>query len=59
LALASVKVMIVSLIAVVIGLVMQPTLKYLEKRRWLKFSTSGNLPDLQADARENTRSLVP
>lgn len=59
LALASVKVMIVSLIAVVIGLVLQPTLKYLEKRRWLKFSTSTNLPDLQANARENTQSLVP
>lgn len=59
LALASVKVMIVSLIAVVIGLVMQPTLKYLQKRRLLKFSMSTSLPDLQADARENTQSLVP
>lgn len=59
LALASVKVMVISLIAVAIGLVMHPALKYCEKKRWLKFSVSSTLPDLQADVHENTRSLVP
>jgi len=58
LALASVKVMVLSLIAVAIGLVMHPGLKYIEKTRWLKFSVSTTLPDLQADVRESTRSLV-
>ncbi|KAK8558356.1 hypothetical protein V6N13_038829 [Hibiscus sabdariffa] len=46
LALSSLKVAVISLIAVLIGLVMQPGLKYVERRRWLKFSTSANLPDL-------------
>ncbi|GFP89041.1 probable polyamine transporter at1g31830 [Phtheirospermum japonicum] len=38
LALASFKVMVVSMIAVLIGLVLQPCLKYSEKKRWLRFS---------------------
>lgn len=46
LALSSVKVMVVSLAAVAIGLVMQPGLKYVEKKRWLKFSISSDLPDI-------------
>ncbi|XP_021725574.1 probable polyamine transporter At1g31830 isoform X2 [Chenopodium quinoa] len=59
LALASVKVMVVSLIAVAIGLVMHPALKYVEKKRWLKFSVSSNLPDLETEVHDNTQSLVP
>ncbi|KAK0581127.1 hypothetical protein LWI29_010282 [Acer saccharum] len=46
LALSSLKVAAVSIVAVVIGLVMQPCLKYVEKKRWLKFSTNADLPDL-------------
>lgn len=46
LALSSVKVMVVSLVAVAIGLVMQPCLKLIEKKRWLKFSVSSDLPDV-------------
>ncbi|KAJ6327031.1 hypothetical protein OIU78_014004 [Salix suchowensis] len=46
LALSTVKVMIVSLFAVAVGLVMQPCLKYAEKKRWMKFSASDELPDL-------------
>ncbi|GAB2273281.1 hypothetical protein Dimus_008081 [Dionaea muscipula] len=58
LALSSVKVMVVSLIAVAIGLVLQPALKYAEKKRWMKFSVSSTLPDLnQTNAQEST-SLV-
>ncbi|KAL8138795.1 hypothetical protein V2J09_004796 [Rumex salicifolius] len=44
LALSSVKVMVVSLIAVAIGLVLQPALKFAEKKSWLKFSILKRLP---------------
>ncbi|KAJ4883431.1 Polyamine transporter RMV1 [Raphanus sativus] len=38
----------VSLAAVVVGLVLQPCLKQVEKKGWLKFSVSSHLPDLMA-----------
>ncbi|KAK4757177.1 hypothetical protein SAY87_007304 [Trapa incisa] len=44
-ALASGKVMALSLIAVAVGLVLEPFLRYIEKRRWLRFSISPNLPE--------------
>ncbi|KAM7250282.1 hypothetical protein ACFE04_022165 [Oxalis oulophora] len=38
---------VISLVAaVVIGLVMQPCLKYVEKKRWLKFSANSELLEL-------------
>ncbi|KAK6947310.1 Amino acid/polyamine transporter I [Dillenia turbinata] len=58
LAFSSLKVMVVSLTAVVIGLVMQPCLKYVEQRRWLKFSESCELPDLDGSNRGITEPLV-
>jgi amino acid transporter len=45
-ALASYKVMAVSIVAMVIGIVLQPCLVYVEKKRWLRFSISADLPDL-------------
>ncbi|KAJ4977460.1 hypothetical protein NE237_002566 [Protea cynaroides] len=57
LALASLKVMLVSLGAVFIGLVMQPGLKCIEKKQLLKFSVSSDLPDIHANHR-NTESLM-
>ncbi|KAL9664397.1 hypothetical protein QQ045_019797 [Rhodiola kirilowii] len=57
LALSTLKVMVVSLIAVAIGLLMQPCLRHMEKKRWLKFSTSPDLPALDITAPENV-SLV-
>lgn len=48
LAFSSLKVMAVSLVAVFIGLVMQPCLTYADKKRWLKFSISSNLPEFQS-----------
>ncbi|KAL4570379.1 hypothetical protein LXL04_026031 [Taraxacum kok-saghyz] len=57
LALSSIKVMVVSLVAIVIGLGLQPFLKYVERKRWVKFSTSADLPDL-FNAHENSESLV-
>lgn len=53
---SSVKVMVISLIAMAIGLVMQPCLKYMEKKRWMKFSHSSDLPAF--GNQEDTRSLV-
>ncbi|XP_019423384.1 PREDICTED: probable polyamine transporter At1g31830 isoform X1 [Lupinus angustifolius] len=56
LALSSLKVMVISLIAVAIGLVLQPCLKYVEKKRWMKFSHSSELPAFENE--ESTHSLV-
>ena len=50
-AIASYKVMAVSILAMVIGFVLQPCLGYVEKKRWLRFSISADLPDLP-DAQE-------
>ncbi|GAY53482.1 hypothetical protein CUMW_149490 [Citrus unshiu] len=44
--------------AVVIGLVMQPCLKYAEKKRLMKFSTSAELPDLHGPEQESVDSLL-
>lgn len=57
LALSTFKVMVISLIAVAIGLVLQPCLKYVEKKRWMKFSVSDDLPDLH-NANQESISLV-
>ncbi|KAD3641570.1 hypothetical protein E3N88_30794 [Mikania micrantha] len=57
LALSSLKVMIISVIAIIMGLVLQPSLKFVEKKRWIKFSTKAHLPDL-LNAHENSESLV-
>ncbi|CAL5201907.1 unnamed protein product [Lathyrus oleraceus] len=56
LAFSTVKVMVISLIAMVIGLVMQPCLKFVERKKWIKFSVSPELPDL--DNGETTQTLV-
>ncbi|ESQ40475.1 hypothetical protein EUTSA_v10013376mg [Eutrema salsugineum] len=47
-AFSNLKVAAVSLAAVVIGLVLRPCLKHVEKKGWLKFSVSSHLPDLMA-----------
>ncbi|XP_058189014.1 probable polyamine transporter At1g31830 [Rhododendron vialii] len=58
LALSSLKVMVVSLVAVVIGLVMQPCVKHVERKRWFKFSESDDLPDLHSTAREDSETFI-
>ncbi|ESW28312.1 hypothetical protein PHAVU_003G276300 [Phaseolus vulgaris] len=50
------KVLVISLIAVLIGLVMQPCLKILEERRWIKFSVRYELQDLHNE--ESTHSFI-
>ncbi|KAH9753651.1 putative polyamine transporter [Citrus sinensis] len=57
LALSTLKVAALSIGAVVIGLVMQPCLKYAEKKRLMKFSTSAELPDLHGPEQESVDSL--
>ncbi|KAL1832261.1 hypothetical protein ACET3Z_001912 [Daucus carota] len=54
LALSSFKVFVVSMIAVIIGLVLQPCLKHIEKKRYMKFSTSSDLPDIDNITNEGT-----
>ncbi|KAF2308905.1 hypothetical protein GH714_023351 [Hevea brasiliensis] len=58
LALSTFKVMVVSLIAVAIGLVLRPCLKFVERKRWMKFSESADLPDLHTANPESIYSLV-
>ncbi|TKY50728.1 polyamine transporter [Spatholobus suberectus] len=48
LALASFKVFIISFSAVIIGLVLRSCLKYMEQKRWLRFSVNPDLPDIYA-----------
>ncbi|KAG5524445.1 hypothetical protein RHGRI_031189 [Rhododendron griersonianum] len=58
LALSSLKVMVVSLVAVVIGLVMQPCVKHVKRKRWFKFSESDDLPDLHSTAQEDSETFI-
>ncbi|KAF6145998.1 hypothetical protein GIB67_033357 [Kingdonia uniflora] len=58
LALSSLKVMLVSLVALLIGLVMQPCLRYTEKKKWCKFSVNSDLPDFLATDHESTETLI-
>ncbi|CAJ2647007.1 probable polyamine transporter At1g31830 isoform X1 [Trifolium pratense] len=57
LAFSSLKVFLVSLVAMAIGLVLQPCLKFMEKKRWMKFSHSPELLDIVNRAAD-TESLV-
>lgn len=47
LALASLKIMAISIAAVVVGLVLQPCVEYMKKKRWYDFSGSFDNPDCQ------------
>ncbi|MCE0481868.1 hypothetical protein HAX54_039965 [Datura stramonium] len=47
-ALCSFKVMIVSFLAILVGLILQPCLVHCDKKRWLSFSVSSDLVDLQS-----------
>lgn len=54
LAFSSLKVFLVSVAAIVIGLVLYPGMKYIQKKGWLKFSISSELPDLHNSPNENS-----
>jgi len=58
-ALASFKVMAVSIMAMIVGFVLQPCLVYVEKKRWLRFSISGDLPDLPDSQEAAEDDTVP
>ncbi|PQQ13329.1 putative polyamine transporter [Prunus yedoensis var. nudiflora] len=58
LALSTLKVVVVSAGAIMIGLVMQPCLMHAEKKEWIKFSTSTDLPDLHGANQGSVNSLV-
>ncbi|KAK4742758.1 hypothetical protein SAY87_000759 [Trapa incisa] len=55
LALSTLRVALVSMGAVLIGLLLRPTLKFAERKRWVKFTKNADLPDLD---HETTVSLV-
>jgi hypothetical protein len=42
---------LVSLGAVAVGLVLQPALRFVEKKRWLKFSINPDLPGIDVTHR--------
>lgn len=50
LALSSLKILIISLIAVLLGFVMQPCLRYTDKKQWIKFSVTSELPEVPSAA---------
>ncbi|WOK92711.1 putative polyamine transporter [Canna indica] len=59
LVLASFKVMVVSITAMLIGFVLQPCLKHAEKKRLMKFTLNADLPDFRAAEHSNTvQSLI-
>ncbi|CAL5003882.1 unnamed protein product [Urochloa decumbens] len=58
-ALASFKVMAVSIMAMIVGFVLQPCLVYVEKKRWLRFSISADLPDLPDSQEATEDDTVP
>ncbi|XP_068320612.1 probable polyamine transporter At1g31830 [Pyrus communis] len=45
LALATPKVMVISIAAMIIGLLLQPCIEYTKNKRWFNFSTKSDLPD--------------
>ncbi|KAG9150497.1 hypothetical protein Leryth_010874 [Lithospermum erythrorhizon] len=49
LAFSTLKVALISMGAVLIGLVLRPSLDYVEKKRWIKFSINSALPDIHGD----------
>ncbi|XP_010112986.2 probable polyamine transporter At1g31830 isoform X2 [Morus notabilis] len=57
LALSSLKVFVISIAAITIGFMINPLLKHVEKKGWMKFSTSTDLPDLNA-APQDRDSLI-
>ncbi|XP_022763009.1 probable polyamine transporter At1g31830 isoform X3 [Durio zibethinus] len=48
LAFASLKVMVISMAAAIVGLVLEPCLRYSEKKRWFKFSMNADLHDFHS-----------
>ncbi|KAK8561214.1 hypothetical protein V6N13_149617 [Hibiscus sabdariffa] len=48
LAFASFKVMVISMVAVVIGLVLEPCLRYSERKRWFKYSITADNHDFHS-----------
>ena len=47
--LASFEVMILIFAAMLIGCALQPCLKFAEKKSWMRFSTSSDLPDFRTE----------
>ncbi|KAJ3707087.1 hypothetical protein LUZ61_010792 [Rhynchospora tenuis] len=55
---SSLKVAMISLGAVFIGFLLQPCLKYVEKKRWVRFSINSELPDFKEEEDDEAETLV-
>lgn len=54
LALVPPKVMVISLLAIMVGCFLRPCLNHCERKRWLHFSKSSDLPDIHSPLQEGT-----
>lgn len=57
-ALASFKVMMLSLRAVLIGCALQPCLEFAEKKSWMRFLVNSDLSDIRTDEQENDDEVL-
>ncbi|CAA7026704.1 unnamed protein product [Microthlaspi erraticum] len=57
-ALSSLKVAAVSFVMLIVGFLMHPCLSHMDRKRWVKFSISSDLPDLQQETRECQETLI-
>ncbi|XP_051137333.1 probable polyamine transporter At1g31830 [Andrographis paniculata] len=53
LALSSIKVATVGLVVILLGLILRPCIKLVERKRWVKFSASSGLPDIRSVTHES------
>ncbi|KAL5724602.1 hypothetical protein ACHQM5_007842 [Ranunculus cassubicifolius] len=58
LVLSSLKVMIISIVALMIGFILQPCLKHSEKKQWLKFSVNSDLRDIHASDSQSDEPFI-
>ncbi|CAH8382250.1 unnamed protein product [Eruca vesicaria subsp. sativa] len=56
--LSSLKVAAVSFVMLIIGFVRHPCLNHMDRKRWIKFSISSDLRDLQHETRECQETLI-
>ncbi|KAF2548831.1 hypothetical protein F2Q70_00021493 [Brassica cretica] len=56
--LLTLKVAVVSFVMVMVGLLMKPCLDHMDRKRWVQFSVSCDLPEFQKESQEMEESLL-
>ncbi|CDY12286.1 BnaA09g24860D [Brassica napus] len=56
--LSTFKVAVVSFVMVMVGLLMKPCLDHMDRKRWVKFSVSCDVPEFQKESQEMEESLL-